>query len=46
MHPLPLKYGEEPFEFLDVTESTLQTKNAELALLYTLFLSQTNKINI
>jgi hypothetical protein len=46
MHPLPLKYGEEPFEFLDVTESTLQTNNTELALLFTLSLSQANKINI
>jgi hypothetical protein len=46
MHPLPLKYREESFEFFDVTESTLQTQHAELALLYTLSLSQTNKINI
>jgi hypothetical protein len=46
MHPLPLEYREESFEFLCVRESTLQTQQAALALLYNLSFLKTNKINI
>jgi len=41
MHPLPLEYGEESFEFFYVRESTLQTQQAALALLYSLSLLKT-----
>jgi len=41
MHPLPLIYREESSEFLYVRESTLQTQQAALALLYNLSMLQT-----
>jgi hypothetical protein len=46
MHSLPLEYRDESFEFLYVKESTVQTQYVALALLYTLSLSETYKINI